>query len=124
MARTAITPLAAVRNGGEAKTQVNIDQANGMVIAGANPEKTILRVANTGTAGNAIVRGADSGTGVGVPDAAWMRGQGDVTTSVAATTGVSYFGPFDSARVLQSDGSMHIDFASGVAGTVEALLLP
>lgn len=124
MARTAITPVAAKRNAGVAKTQVNIDQANGMVIANADPEKTVLRVANTGTAGNAIVRGSDSGPGYGVPDAAWMRGQGDVTTPVAATTGVSYFGPFDSARVLQSDGSMHVDFAAGVAGTVEALLLP
>lgn len=124
MARTAITPLPLVRNAGEAKTQANIDQANGMTIANATPEKTILRVSNTGTAGNAIVRAGTPGAPFGVPDAAWQRSSGDVTTSVAATTGVSYFGPFDSARVLQADGSMSIDFASGVAGTIEAVLLP
>lgn len=119
MARTAITPLAAVRNGGAAKTQANIDQANGMTIAAAVPEKTILRVSNTGTAGNAIVRAGNSGLYPSV-----LAGQGDITTNVAATTGVSYMGPFDSARVLQSDGSLSVDFAAGVAGTIEVLVLP
>jgi hypothetical protein len=116
MARTAITPLPLTRNGGEAETTVNIDQANGMTIANANPERTILRIANTGTLGNAIVRAGSS------IYPALLKGQGDVTTSVAATTGVSYMGPFDSARVLQPDGSMSIDFASGVAGKITAIV--
>lgn len=124
MARTAFAPLPAVKNSGEAETSATIDQANGMVIAGADPEKTVLRVSNTGTAGNVIVRAAATGAAAGVLNAAWMRGQGDITVAVAATTGVSYLGPFDSAKVLQADGSMYVDFGAGVAGKLTALLLP
>lgn len=118
MARTAITPMTGVRDGGLANAQVNVDQANGMVISNANPEKLVLRVANTGTQGNIIIRAGDS------IYPAVLSGQGDVTLSVAATTGLAWLGPFSSARVLQSDGSMHIDFASGFTGTIAAYKLP
>jgi len=119
MARTAIVPVAASRNGDIAETQTAVDQANGMVIAAANPDKLVLRITNTAAAQhNAIIRGGDS------IYPAWMSGQGDLTFAVAASTGVVYAGPFDSARVLQSDRSLHLDFDSGFAGEVTAVSLP
>lgn len=114
MARTSLTPAAMIRNSGVAGTAADIDQANGMTVDGANPDKTVLAVSNTGTAGNAIVRaGTDK-----YP--AWTSGQGDITAPVAAA-GTSYLGPFDSARV---GDVLNVDFDSGVAGTIEAIQLP
>lgn len=119
MARTAITPMTGVRNGGLANAQANVDQANGMIVNDANPEKLVIRVANTdGAVLNMIIRAGDS------IYPAVLSGQGDVDVSVAATTGISWAGPFDSARVLQSDGSLHIDFAAGFAGTIAVYELP
>jgi hypothetical protein len=123
MARTAVTPVAAVRNGGvamaAAEAATAVDQANGMVIAAANPEKLILRVTNTaGAQHGVIIRAGDS------LYPAILSGQGDENFQVAATTGVGWLGPFDSARFLQSDGSMHIDFEASFAGKILAVLLP
>lgn len=119
MARTAITPIDAGFGADEAEVLTVIDQPNGMVINSADPDKTLLRVTNTdGAALNLIVRGGDNL----IP--AWMSGQGDRKFSVPATTGVVYAGPFDSARHLQSDGSLHIDFDASFAGKITAVLLP
>jgi hypothetical protein len=123
MARTAITPVALVKNGGvaagAAEAATAVDQANGMTIANANPEKLMLRVTNTaGAQHGIIIRAGDS------IYPAWNSGQGDLNVQVAATTGVEYVGPLTSARFLQSDGSLHIDFEASFAGKILAVILP
>lgn len=123
MARTAITPVALVPNGGvamaAAESATAVDQANGMVIANADPEKVMLRVTNTaGAAHGIIIRASDTK----IP--AWRSSVGDLNVQVALTSGVAYVGPLESARFLQSDGSLHIDFEASFAGKILAVLLP
>lgn len=123
MARTAVTYRALVRNGNLIATSgtTTIDSTlvtNGITIANAKPERTIIRVANTEGSTNVLTLRA------GANPPALRAGQGDITVTVAATSGVQYFGPFESDRVLQSDGSMSFDFETGMTGTIEALLMP
>jgi len=123
MARTAITPTALTRNGGTAmataESATAVDQANGMTIAAANPEKLLLRVTNTAAAQHGVIIRAGSSQYPG-----WMSGQGDLNVQVAASTGVAYVGPFDSAKYLQPDGSLSIDFEASFAGKIAAVTLP
>lgn len=132
MARTAITLRTLTANGGIAAPSAdNVDQSNGMTLAlpttsiPANPnmDRLVLVVANTaGSAKNVIVR---AGVGGGAtPGQAFRSGLGDLTVSVAATSGISYVGPLESARFAQLDDSLSVDFQSGFTGTITALLLP
>ncbi|MER7363579.1 hypothetical protein [Nonomuraea wenchangensis] len=123
MARTAVTPRALVANGGlnGATGATTIDSTlvtNGVVINSAEPERTVLRVTNTEGSTNVVtIRAGDY-------PPALAAGLGDITVTVAATTGVQYIGPFESGRVLQSNGTMEIDFETGMTGVIDALLLP
>jgi threonine dehydratase len=123
MPRTAVTPRALVANGGlnGATGATTIDSTlvtNGVVINAAEPERTVLRVTNTEGSTNVVtVRAGDY-------PPALAAGQGDLTVTVAATTGVQYLGPFESGRVLQGNGTMEIDFETGMTGAIDALLLP
>lgn len=123
MARTAITPVALVKNGGvamaTAESATAVDQANGMIINNADPEHLMFRVTNTaGAAHGVIIRAGDT------LYPAVKSGEGDLNVQVALTTGVAYAGPLDSARFLQSDGSLHIDFEASFAGKIVAVILP
>lgn len=95
-----------------------IDQANGMYIAASRPELTLLRVANTNGSPRVVTVKAGSSPPAGA------AGQGDLTQSVPATTGVEWLGPFESGRFLQSDGTIQIDFAASFAGTITAFKVP
>lgn len=119
MARTALPYSAATPNGSiTTPAGTNVDQANGMTIANAEPEKTLLRVTNTnGSARNLIIR-------AGVMPPALASGQGDLTVSVPATTGDVIVGPFESGRFLQKDGSMSVDFGASFAGAITAIKVP
>lgn len=123
MPRTAVTPRALVANGGltGATGATTIDSTlvtNGVVINNAEPERTLIRVTNTEGSTNVVtVRAGDY-------PPALAAGQGDLTVTVAATTGVQYLGPFESGRVLQGNGSMEIDFETGMTGAIDVLLLP
>lgn len=131
MARTAITLRTLTANGGIAAPSAdNIDQSNGMTLAlpttsipaNANMDRLVLVVTNSaGSSKNVIVR---AGVGGGAtPGPAFRSGLGDLTVSVASS-GTSYIGPLESARFAQTDGSLSIDYGSGMTGTVTALLLP
>jgi hypothetical protein len=89
------------------------DQVNGNTIANAYPELTVLRISNT-TAGalNATLR-------AGTKPLAESSGQGDLVVSVPAS-GTVFIGPQESARFIQADGSLSIDYAAGFTGTVTA----
>lgn len=90
------------------------DQPNGNTVTGVRPEVLVLRVANTSAgAVNVIVR-------AGSLPLAESSGQGDLTVSVPASTGVVWLGPFESARFLQNDGSVSVDYGAGFAGKVTA----
>lgn len=123
MPRTAIAYRNLVANGSlnGATGPTTVDATlvtNGVVVTDAVPELTLVRVTHTdGAAHDLIVRAGDY-------PPALAAGQGDLTVEVAATSGVRYFGPFESGRFVQSDGSMHIDFETGFAGTIDILKFP
>jgi hypothetical protein len=91
---------------------------NGVKVTAAVPEETVIRVANT--AGTSKVVTINAGD---YPPAA-AAGQGAVTGTVGATTGVLWFGPFESGRFLQNDGTFEVDFASGTTGTITVFRVP
>ncbi|MFJ3141718.1 hypothetical protein ACIPJM_04605 [Streptomyces halstedii] len=122
MPRTAVPYTNLVPNGSLAEPAgVTINPTlvtNGVVIENADPEHTVIRVANTSTGSKAVTVRAGSGS------QAWMAGQGDQSSTVASETGVAYLGPFTSARFQQQGSKLHVDFASGTTGTITVLRLP
>lgn len=131
MPRTAITPRALVANGSldSATGPTTIDATlvtNGVVINGAEPERTLIRVTNTEGSTNTITLKA------GDKPPAEAAGQGDLVVTHAANTGARYSGPFESGRFLKRlddagvnrGGSLFIDFETGMTGTIDVLLLP
>ncbi|MFE8962156.1 hypothetical protein [Streptomyces iakyrus] len=120
MARTVITVRRFQPNGvhvedfGQA-----IDPANGMRVARAEPERTVIRYTNdhATNAFTLIVRAGDK-------PAAQAAGQGDLSVSVPAQ-GTRWLGPFDSGRFIQSDGSMEIDVTgASPQGGITVFYLP
>lgn len=126
MARTALTlnPLVPNSNLSDATSGGSvlgtpIDStlvSNGATIAaGVSPEHLILLVSNTtGAAKNVTLRAGNRFQGAA----------GDLALPVAAAPGMSWLGPFASARLLQADGSLSIDFDSGFTGSIKALKIP
>jgi hypothetical protein len=101
---------------GVAGTPVTLVAAptNDMRIVRAEPEKTVLVVANTDddTALTITIKAGDYPPAI-------AAGLGDLTTSVPFGT-TRYIGPFESGRFLQNDGSMYFT-SSTTTGTVTAL---
>lgn len=130
MARTAVAYTSWAANSSivdVAGTTINGGASNGHVIpatpsAGtsgrAEPELTILRVTNThGSAHSvSVVAGGLSAPG---------SYEANLTVSVAATTGVRWIGPFESASYLQEDGTILVDVADAAhSGTITAFKFP
>ena len=125
---TALVPNNAVLN----PASTALDAANGMNIqivtngvpAGGNLDDLILLVTNTTATSKAVtIRAGSNVNALNVP--AFRAAIGDlVTQPLTATTGSAYLGPFDISRFQQPDGSLNIDFAAGMTGTVTALLKP
>ena len=99
-----------------AGTTTVVAPTNNMQISDAFPELTVLRVVNTGAEQDITVKAGDY-------PPALAAGQGDLTVTVAATTGVQWIGPFESGRFVQSDGSMLIE-AETVDATITAFRIP
>jgi hypothetical protein len=132
MARTSlpVTSLTAnnavLNNAGTA-----IDATNGMTIAiptntipaGGNIDRLVLYVQNSTASTKTVTVRAGVNTSPGSP--AFEAGKGDlVTGNLTASTGTAFIGPFEVARFIQPDGSVSVDFASSMTGTIWALLLP
>lgn len=126
MPRSAIVPRALVPNGNlnGATGPTTIDATlvtNGVVVDAAKPELMLLRVANTeGSTNTVTIKAGDSPPAI-------AAGQGDLVVTVAATTGIQYIGPFESGRFLQGgadSGDIHIDFETGMTGTIDILTFP
>lgn len=99
-----------------------IVHANTHVITPAGPtDKLLIRVTNT-TASEKV---ATLVAGDSPPaDAA---GQGAITLTLAAgdtTPTVGWFGPIDSSRFIQSDGTVHVTVAASTTGNIAAFQLP
>ena len=126
MPRTAIVPRALVPNsnlnGATGATTIDATLVtNGVVVDSAKPELMLIRVTNTeGSTNTVTIKAGDN-------PPALAAGLGDLVTTVAATTGVQYIGPFESGRFLQGGadvGDLHIDFETGMTGAIDILTFP
>lgn len=126
MARTAVpvtvlTPNAATAD--VAGTAIDATNSHNVALgaAGRIPEEVIIRITNT-TASTKI---ATVKAGANPPaDAA---GQGDIAVSLTAgnsTPQVAFVGPLTSARFIQADGSVNIDIAASMTGSIAVFAVP
>lgn len=122
MSRTVLTPAAGVRNDGVAPASTSIAgivSAGGAVIADCNVEKLVIRVANT--------HGSDHPVTVVAGDSLYPAVEsplGDLAVVVPATSGIMEILALESARFLQSDGSLLLNFGASMTGTVEVTYRP
>jgi hypothetical protein len=131
-ARTAITPVQLVPDGaiseGSGTSIAGLVAAGATIAAPPGPNKLVIIVNNSATASkNLTVRAggngvtASGGTNPGVPfEAATV---GDLVVAVGAS-GTQVVTPTTSARYTQADGSLSLDFDSGMTGTIWVLQLP
>lgn len=124
MARTALTPRNLVKNshliGTTGATTIDSTLVTaGATVANAKMERMVIRVTNTEGSTNTVTVKAG-----GTPSPALRSGQGDLVITVAATTGVEYIGPLESDKYLQTDGSISIDFETGMTGAIDVLYWP
>ena len=112
MARTAL-PVTTAYNTGAAPTATAVDPTNGHVIAAsATPTEELLIVVNNTFAGTKVVtiKAGDS-------PPALAAGQGDLAITCAASTdGIPL--RVESARFLQADGTINLDIAASMTGTI------
>lgn len=118
MARDAVTVSVLTQNAlntNPAGTAINT--TNGANIAGPIDSRILIRITNTnGTNRVATIKaGADRPAG--------RATLGDLAITVPATTG-DVLVPIETARFLQSDGSINIDFAASMAGVCSAVKIP
>lgn len=109
-----------------------IDATNGMNIAitstgvpaPGSSDEIILYVQNSTSSTKTVTVRAGVGGGA-TAGPAFRSGIGDlVTGNLTATTGTAFIGPFDPSRFLQTDGSINVDFASSMTGTIWAIQKP
>lgn len=120
MARTAVTVAVLSRTGGTTPAGTTADPTNDHVVdLGGYPlEEFVFRFTNTnGTDRVATILAGDS-------PPALSAGQGDLAITVPATSGDMTVAGLESARYLQSDGTVQIDLAASFAGTVAAMRVP
>lgn len=95
-----------------------ISPTNGAVINNAgDTSRMLVRITNT----NGTDRIATVKAGVSPP--ALRAGIGDLAVTVPATTGDVLL-VLESARFMQADGSIQIDFAASMAGIISAVRKP
>lgn len=113
MARVSIPVAQMARNAGTvAATTGTITPADGGVIAaGAVTADFILYVNNTGDAGTVSIVPGDN-------PPALTQASGTVTVAVGGTAEAYIM--VETARVTQADGTIEIDFSTGMTGTAAA----
>ena len=103
-----------------------IDKSNHhSIAAGSNFKRLLILVhisAGTGTGGDVTVK-------AGTAHPAFRRGLGDLATEADLVANDEYvIGPIETARFIQSDGTVHLDITdtsnTDIAGTIEAYELP
>ncbi|MET9848876.1 hypothetical protein [Streptomyces ossamyceticus] len=122
MARTSVPISNLVGNGSLADPAgTAIDPTNDHVISlsTVHSEELVIRVTNTHSSAHTVTLKAG-----GTNPPAWRGGQGDLTASVAANTGVTWIGPVSSSRFQQAGGNLYIDIEASHAGTITAFKVP
>ncbi|MEV5710169.1 hypothetical protein [Actinoallomurus sp. NPDC052274] len=134
-ARTALTPVQLVRDGGVAQgagTAIAGLVSAGATIASPGPFRLQLIVTNSGgAAANVTVRASRNGVDAAgnaqtnkPADVVFTRATlGDLVVSVGASA-TQIITIDDSSRFAQDDGSVSVDFAAGMTGTIWVLRLP
>ena len=122
MARTVLTPTVLVANAAAdtpAGTAIAELVALGAVFTPVGAlEQYLIRVTNTaGAAKNVTIGAGDS-------PPALSAGQGALVKQVALTVGDVLLGPLTSARFVQKDGTVEIDFEAGMTGFVSVIQIP
>lgn len=114
MPRTALPVTATPVATGAAPTATAVDPTNHHVIAASvTPLEEFLIVVNNTFAG---VKAVTVKAGVNPP--ALSAGQGDLVVNCAASTNGIPIGPLESARFLQADGTLNVDIAAAMTGTI------
>lgn len=95
-----------------------IDPANDAVVSpGGNTQNLFLRITNThGAEKTVTIKAGDN-------PPAFRAGLGDLQVTVAATSGDVII-PLESARFVQDDGTILVDFGTDHAGKAYAVRLP
>ncbi|MFI0939149.1 hypothetical protein [Streptomyces sp. NPDC021020] len=122
MARTDVPLSVLVGNGSladPAGTTIDATNDHSIGVAVTHPEELLIRVTNT--AGSDHVVTVKAG---GPYPPAWRGGQGDLTVTVPATTGVAWIGPLSSSRFLQAGNVLNVDIESGHTGKITAFKVP
>jgi hypothetical protein len=122
MARTSVPISNLVGNGSLADPAgTTLDATNDHIISlsTVHSEELLIRVTNTDTASHTVTVKAG-----GANPPAWRGGQGDLTATVAANTGVTWIGPVSSSRFQQAGGNLYIDIETGHAGKITAFKVP
>lgn len=122
MARTALTALVSTGDSSTAVTSVALDATDSHVFTPTHPlNEYVLIVTNTTSSTKTVtIKAGDSPPA----DAA---GQGDLVVSFTAgnvTPQVKTIGPLESARFMQNDGTVNVDVAASMTGTVTLLRVP
>ncbi|MFE7029454.1 hypothetical protein ACFU9Y_04025 [Streptomyces sp. NPDC057621] len=122
MARTAVPLSNLVGNGSladPAGTALDATNDHSIDVSVTHPEELVIRVTNTHSSAHTVTVKAG-----GTNPPAWRGGQGDITASVAANTGVTWIGPLSSARFLQAGNLLYVDIETSHAGTITAFKVP
>src|SRR5947209_1713227 len=108
MARTAVTITNLVKDGNVVQPAgTTLDQANGMNVAtDGRLRKYLIAVTNTFAGTKAVTVRAGAAYPAGP---AFQAGQGDLVINVAQNA-TQFIGPLSSARFVQADGSINLDF--------------
>lgn len=123
MARTALTPVTLTANTSTADPAgTALDATNSHVVTPvAALDEYVIRVVNTTASTKTVtIKAGDNPPA----DAA---GQGDITVSLtdgSSTPTVKWVGPLTSARFIQNDGTLNIDVAASMTGTITVFRIP
>lgn len=122
MARTALTALTSAADSGTTLTSVSLDATNSHVFTPTQPlGEYVLVVTNTTASTKTItIKAGDN-------PPADASGVGDLTVSFGAgdsTPVVKTIGPLSSARFIQNDGTVNVDVAASMTGTITLLRVP
>jgi hypothetical protein len=127
MARTALTVTTLTPNTPLAGlgTTTNIDATNShsiTFVSAVTPGQVILVVANTTASTKTVTVKA------GVNPPAVRTGGGDMTalslTDGSVTTQYGIIGPFEASRYMQANGTINVDVAASMTGTITVLYIP
>lgn len=114
MARDAVTVKEMSRDTAIAEeTGVDISATNGAAIAAGHTQDLLISIRNTTASEKDVTFKAGYGL---------QAGMGDLVVACAAET--SYLIAVESARFIQTDGSLYLDFEASMTGTVCAYRTP